>query len=78
MRSWVSNGFSMCLDHYGKMVRGMNERTFSTEEFAGDVQCLASDNDDFLAVEKLLCDCTGQATKQVSLAVNNNLDGHVR
>ena len=49
------------------------ERTLSTEEFARDVEGLASDHDDLLAVEELFCDCAGETTEQVSLAVDDNL-----
>jgi hypothetical protein len=48
------------------------EHTFSTEEFARDVEGLSSDDDDLLAVQKLLCNCAGETTEQVSLAVDDN------
>jgi hypothetical protein len=50
------------------------EHTFSTEEFARDVEGLSSDDDDLLAVQKLLCNCAGETTEQVSLAVDDNLE----
>lgn len=46
-------------------------RTLRAEELAGDVQGLASHNDDLLAVEQLLGDRGGQATEKVALAVDN-------
>jgi len=48
-------------------------RTLRAEEFAGDVEGLAADNDDLLAVEELLGDDGGEATKKVALAVNDDL-----
>jgi len=48
-------------------------RTLSAEEFARDVECFAADDHNLLAFQKLLCDCAGKATEQVTLAVNNNL-----
>jgi hypothetical protein len=47
------------------------ERTLRAEELAGDVQGLASHNDDLLAVEQLLGDRGGQATEEVALAVDD-------
>lgn len=49
------------------------ERTLRAEELAGDVESLTSHNDDLLAVEQLLGNSAGQATKEVSLAVDNDL-----
>lgn len=49
------------------------ERTLRTEELARDVEGLTSHNDDLLAVEQLLSDSAGQATKEVSLAVDDDL-----
>jgi hypothetical protein len=46
-------------------------RTLRAEELAGDVQGLASHNDDLLAVEQLLGDRGGQATEKVPLAVDD-------
>lgn len=43
------------------------------EELAGDVEGFTSDDDNLLAVEKLLGDNAGQATEEVSLAVNDDL-----
>lgn len=48
-------------------------RTLGAEEFAGDVQGLSSNDDDLLTVEQLLGDDAGQATQEVSLAVDNDL-----
>ena len=49
------------------------ERTLRTEELAGDVEGLTSHNDDLLAVQQLLSDSAGQATKEMSLAVDDDL-----
>lgn len=49
------------------------ERTLRTEELAGDVKGLTSHDDDLLAIEQLLGNSAGQATKKVSLAVNDDL-----
>lgn len=46
-------------------------RTLRAEELAGDVQGLASHNDDLLAVEQLLGDRGGQATEKVPFAVDD-------
>jgi len=48
-------------------------RTLRAEELAGDVEGLTSHDDDLLAVEQLLGHNAGQATKEVSLAVNDDL-----
>lgn len=50
------------------------EHTLGSEEFSRDVEGLASDNNNLLAVEELLCDCAGQTTQQVALAVDDNLN----
>jgi len=44
----------------------------STEEFAGNVQRLAADNDDLLAVQKLLGDGRSQTTKEMSFTINDD------
>lgn len=49
-------------------------RTLSAEEFAGDVEGFTSNNDDFLSVKQLLGHDAGQATQEVSLAVDNDLN----
>jgi hypothetical protein len=49
------------------------ERTLRTEEFAGDVEGLASNNDNLLSVEQLLSHSTGQPTKEVTLAIDSDL-----
>lgn len=49
------------------------ERTFCTEEFARDVESFASDDDDFLAIKQLLGHGTGQATQEMSLAIDDDL-----
>lgn len=49
------------------------QRTLRAEELAGDVEGFTSHDDDLLAVEQLLSNSAGQATKKVSLAVNDDL-----
>lgn len=49
------------------------KRTLGAEEFAGDVEGLGADHNDLLAVEELLGHDTGEATKEVALAVDDNL-----
>lgn len=44
----------------------------SAEELARDVESLAADNNDLLAVEELLGDNAGKTAEQVALAVNDN------
>lgn len=59
---------------YRKSKHGVGfERTLRTEELAGDVEGLTSHDDDLLAIEQLLGNSAGQATKEVSLAVNDDL-----
>jgi hypothetical protein len=53
------------------LVVGGCVRTLRAEELAGDVEGLASHNDDLLAVEELLGDGAGKATEQVALAVDD-------
>ncbi|KAL2363957.1 hypothetical protein RJZ56_003111 [Blastomyces dermatitidis] len=48
-------------------------RTLSAEEFARDVEGFTSHNDNLLAVEQLLGHNAGQATKEMSLAVDDDL-----
>jgi hypothetical protein len=48
-------------------------RTLRAEKFAGDVESLAADNNDLLAVEELLGDDAGEATEEVALAVDDDL-----
>lgn len=52
---------------------GRVARTLRAEELAGDVEGLTSHNDDLLAVEQLLGNSAGQATQEVSLAVDDDL-----
>lgn len=57
-------------------LQGVEDRcmhTLSTEEFARDVEGFTSHNDNLLTVQKLLCDGAGEATKEMSLAVNDDL-----
>ena len=49
------------------------ERTFRSEELSGDVEGFATDDDDLLAVEKLLGDDTGETAEKVAFAVDDNL-----
>lgn len=49
------------------------KRTLSTEELSRDVESLTSHNNDLLAVEELLSHGTGQATKEMTLAINGDL-----
>ena len=48
-------------------------RTLGAEELSRDVEGLAADDDNLLAVQELLGDGAGQATEQVSLAVDDDL-----
>lgn len=48
-------------------------RTLGAEELARDVELLAADNNNLLAVQKLLGDSGGQAAEKVALAVDDNL-----
>lgn len=59
----------------GIVVSGGAEHTLRTEELAGDVEGFAADNNDLLAVEELLGDNAGKPTKQMALAIDNNLVG---
>lgn len=51
----------------------MGRRTLRAEELAGDVELLAADNNNLLAVQELLGDRGGQAAEKVALAVDDNL-----
>jgi hypothetical protein len=51
----------------------IGRRTLRTEKVAGDVQILAADDDDLLAVEELLGDDTGESTQKVTLAIDDDL-----
>ena len=53
------------------------KRTLRTEELSGDVQGLASHNNDLLAVEELLSHGAGQPTKEVTLAIDSDLYSQV-
>jgi hypothetical protein len=48
-------------------------RTLSAEELSRDVESLAADNDNLLAVEELLGHDGGQTAKEMALAVNDDL-----
>lgn len=52
---------------------GRIEHTLRAEELAGDVEGFTSHDDDLLTVEQLLSNSAGQATQEVSLAVNDDL-----
>ncbi len=54
------------------------ERTLRTEELSRDVQSLATNNNDLLAVEQLLSHGTGQPTKEVTLAIDRDLSDTVQ
>lgn len=49
------------------------QRTLSAEELARDVEGLAADDNDLLAVEELLGNNGGEATEKVALAVDDDL-----
>lgn len=51
----------------------VGRRTLRAEELARDVELLAADNNNLLAVQKLLGDSGGQAAEKVALAVDDNL-----
>lgn len=54
------------------------KRTLRTEELARDVEGLAADHNDLLAVEKLLGNNAGKTTKEVALAIDDDLAEEVR
>lgn len=51
---------------------GMNSLTLVTEEGTGDVQLLATDNDDALTGESLLSNNGGEATQEMAFTVDDN------
>ena len=51
----------------------MGMLTLRAEEFSGDVDGLAADDDDLLSVEELLGDDAGETTEEMALAVNDDL-----
>lgn len=57
----------------GDRCDAVGRRTLGAEELSRDVEGLAADDNDLLAVQELLGDGAGQATEQVSLAVNDDL-----
>lgn len=63
----------MCEGTGGERILAMDKHTLSAEELSRDVEGLAADNNDLLAVQELLGDSAGQATEQVSLAVDDDL-----
>ncbi|KAK1240446.1 hypothetical protein MKX07_004474 [Trichoderma sp. CBMAI-0711] len=51
-----------------------DRRTLSAEELARNVEGLAADDNDLLTAEELLGDNAGKTAKEVTLAVNDNLE----
>ena len=49
------------------------ERTFCTKEFSRDVEILASNNHNLLTIKQLFSYGTGQATQEMSFAIDNDL-----
>jgi len=56
----------------GSLSQVVVELQLVSEELTGDVQGLASDNDNLLTVQQLLGDDRSQTTQQVALTVDNN------
>ena len=54
--------------------RGGIRRTLRAEELAGDVEVLASHDNDLLTVQKLLGHSRGQAAEEMTLAIDNDLN----
>lgn len=63
----------VCMSGRASCGGGFVKRTLSAEELAGDVEGLAADDDNLLAIEELLGDSRGQTTEEVALAVDYNL-----
>jgi hypothetical protein len=62
------------LKHYNPNGPGDRfQHTLRTEELSRDVQILASDNDDLLAVKELLGHNGGQTAEEVALAIDGDL-----
>lgn len=53
---------------------GYDGRTLGAEELSRDVEGLAADDNNLLAVEELLGDNGGETAKEMALAVNDNLE----
>ena len=53
--------------------RELVKRTLCTEELSRDVEGLSSDHNNLLAFEELLSNSTGQATKEMTLAIDGDL-----
>ena len=51
----------------------VGRRTLGAEELAGDVELLAANDHDLLAVQQLLGDSGREAAKKVALAIDDNL-----
>lgn len=64
---------SECERSGGDRIRAVDGRTLSAEELSRDVEGLAADNNNLLAVQELLGDSAGQATEKVTLSVNDDL-----
>lgn len=47
--------------------------TLCAEEFAGNVEGFAADDDDFLTVEQLFSNSAGEATQKMSLPIDHDL-----
>lgn len=61
----------VCIRYKGVFFGGLH--TLVPEKLARDVQILTSHNHDLLAVEQLFGHDTGQTTKEMSLAIDNDL-----
>lgn len=59
--------------HGQKHCTSQGQVTFCTEELPRDVKCFASNDYDFLTVEQLLSHNAGQATEEMSLAIDHDL-----
>lgn len=53
--------------------RWVGRRTLSAEELARDVELLAADNNNLLAVQKLLGDSGGQTAKKMTFSIDHDL-----
>lgn len=63
-----------CLSRIGRRGCGLGSLlTLCAEELSGDVDGLAADDDDLLAIEELLGDGAGKATEEMALAVDDDL-----
>ena len=62
--------------HYNDPVSTLAEGrlTFCTKEFPRNVECFAADHNNLLTVEQLLSYSASQATQEMSLAIDNDLE----